>query len=178
MFDQHLEENLPPLIICDREKLKKNAIEVVEEVTMLNPEEIKEKYRWRIYLHSIRIFFDARSWDFFKNVSRVLIASAIAFASTNDYIVLYPIVVIFLLCTIFFIVFESLQVILVIGDRLHISDDDFKELWSYSRIGLIISWISSLTASCKIGSRIKTDTTTKSKDVTPTEIISPIIHRI
>jgi len=58
-----------------------------------------------------------------------MIATTIAFSSTNVGILL-PFIFIFLLVNVPFCLAQSLQVVSIIGNRLHITDDDFRGLCS------------------------------------------------
>ena len=58
-----------------------------------------------------------------------MIATTIVFSSSN-YAILLPFIFIFLLVNVPFCLAQSLQVVSVIGNRLHITDDDFRGLCS------------------------------------------------
>ena len=77
----------------------------------------------------LRSFLGARLINYFVNITKIMIATTIVFSSTN-YGILLPFIFIFLLVNVPFCLAQSLTVVSVIGNRLHITDDDFRGLCS------------------------------------------------
>ena len=140
VFDEYLSKKLPPVFIYKWTELKEKAIKKIEDETTSDKKEIVENYNWKIYLQALNVFLDARAISFIVNFSKILIASTIAFASSNN-LVLYSMVMIFVILTLPFILVQSFQVVLLIGDRLKISDDDFIKLWNFFGLGFLKSCI-------------------------------------
>ena len=147
VYDEYLSKKLPPVFIYKWTELKEKAIKKIKDETTSDEKEIVEKYSWKIYLQVLIVFLDARAISFIENFSKILIASTVAFASSNN-LVLYSMVMIFFIVTFPFMLVQSFQVVLIIGDRLHISDDDFIKLLNFFGLLKLKSCITSIT-SCK-----------------------------
>ena len=96
----------------------------------MKKEEVEEKYQWRVYFQIVNTFLESRAINYFVNLTKVLLASAVAL-SPDHYSTIAPIVLFFLIVVIPFLLGKSLHVVTVIGNRLNISDGDFKALWVY-----------------------------------------------
>ena len=96
----------------------------------MKKDEVEEKYQWRVYFQIVNTFLESRLINYFVNLTKVLLASAVAL-SPDHYSTIAPIVLFFLIVVIPFLLGKSLHVVTVIGNRLNISDGDFKALWVY-----------------------------------------------
>jgi len=84
----------------------------------------------------LNTFLESRAINFFVNLTKILLASSIAL-SPDDYSTIAPIVLFFLIVVLPFLLGKSLHIVTVIGNRLHISDADFRALWIYIKEGVI-----------------------------------------
>ena len=96
----------------------------------MSKDDIEKDYMWRVYFQIVNTFLESRAINYFVNLIKVLLASVVAL-SPDHYSTIAPIVLFFLIVVIPFLLGKSLHVVTVIGNRLNISDGDFKALWVY-----------------------------------------------